>query len=66
MDLLTIGPHLKQIRRSRQITQKALAEATGHSQSLIANIEDGRVQPSLRVLQLWLNFLKLKITVEDQ
>ena len=45
------GGELKRLRKSAGLTQKKLAEKSGFSQALIARIERGSVNPTLRTLQ---------------
>ena len=44
------GTRLREVRESRSLTRKNLAEATGLAVQAIANIEAGRRQPSFRTL----------------
>ncbi len=45
------GRELKRLRKSAGLTQKRLAEKSGFSQALIARIERGSVNPTLRTMQ---------------
>jgi len=46
----SVGPRLRLLRRSRQWTLKALADAAGCSESLVSRVERGQVEPSLSTL----------------
>ena len=45
-----IGAHIKAIRAQRQISQQALARATGVSRTHLSRIENGNICPSLSTL----------------
>jgi transcriptional regulator with XRE-family HTH domain len=48
--LAAVGPRLKAIRRQREITLAALAEATGISVSTLSRLESGHRRPTLELL----------------
>lgn len=41
---------LRRIRKSKGFSQKSLAKAAGISQSLLSDIENGKVNPTLNVI----------------
>lgn len=45
---LTIGKSIKKVRKSKKITQKALAEKTGYHVNIISRWETGLQIPNLR------------------
>lgn len=47
MDYVIFPNNLREIRKEKQISQDALANATGISRSTIVNIEAGRQEPSI-------------------
>lgn len=47
-----IGPRLKELRTSRQLSLRDLGKATGLSATLLSQIERGVTNPSLRTLRL--------------
>ena len=46
----SIGPRRRRVRRSRDITQAALAERTGVAVSTIVRIEKGQVTPQIETV----------------
>jgi transcriptional regulator with XRE-family HTH domain len=48
--LATVGPRLRALRRQRDITLAALAEATGISVSTLSRLESGQRRPTLELL----------------
>ncbi|UFU03177.1 helix-turn-helix domain-containing protein [Ruania suaedae] len=46
-----IGDRLRELRRARQLTLRALAEATGLSAALLSQIENGKTDPSVETLR---------------
>ncbi|GAA2441884.1 XRE family transcriptional regulator [Streptomyces glaucus] len=48
--LAGVGPRLRRIRKEREVTLAALAEATGISVSTLSRLESGRRKPSLELL----------------
>ncbi len=48
---LNMGQKIKSLRKERKLTQKKLAENIGVGQSYIADLENGKSQPSLKVLK---------------
>jgi transcriptional regulator with XRE-family HTH domain len=48
--LAAVGPRLRAIRRQRQMTLAALAEATGISLSTLSRLESGQRRPTLELL----------------
>ena len=57
VDKRLVGQRLRTIRRSKNITQKQLAEGTNYSKSYIGDIETGRTQPSLKALMAIVEYL---------
>lgn len=49
-DTITIGPHLRAARERAKLTVRELARRTGLSASLISQVENGKVLPSLATL----------------
>ena len=47
-----IGDNIRDVRRSRGMTQAELAEASGLSRSYLADAEQGRYSPSVKTLQV--------------
>ncbi|MFJ4685248.1 helix-turn-helix domain-containing protein [Streptomyces sp. NPDC091377] len=45
-----VGPRLRQVRKEREVTLSALAEATGISVSTLSRLESGLRKPSLELL----------------
>jgi transcriptional regulator with XRE-family HTH domain len=45
-----VGPRLRALRRRRDVTLAALAEATGISESTLSRLETGERQPTLKLL----------------
>lgn len=60
---MNIGPTLKAIRRSKRLTQKALAEQSGISESYISLVEKGQREPSLGVLESMCQQLDIPLSV---
>lgn len=48
--LLSVGPEIRQLRKARQMTLKALCQSSGVSLSHLSAIERGTAQPSMDVL----------------
>ena len=48
--LATVGPRLRALRRQRDTTLAALAEATGISVSTLSRLESGQRRPTLELL----------------
>ena len=48
--LSAVGPRLRALRRQRDITLAALAEATGISVSTLSRLESGQRRPTLELL----------------
>ena len=46
----SIGPRLRRVRRSQDITQAALAERTGVAVSTVVRIEKGQVTPQIETV----------------
>ena len=51
-------------RKSNNVTQKQLSEATGIAQSDISKIENGSANPTLKLLQRLAEGLKMRLKVE--
>ena len=47
-----IGENIRDVRKSRGLTQAELAEASGLSRSYLADAEQGRYSPSVKTLQV--------------
>lgn len=47
-----IGDNIRDVRRSRGMTQAELAEASGLSRSYLADAEQGRYSPNVKTLQV--------------
>ncbi|MBB86022.1 MAG: hypothetical protein CMP06_01775 [Xanthomonadales bacterium] len=60
---MNIGQTLKAIRRSKRLTQKALAEQSGISESYISLVEKGQREPSLGVLDSICQQLDIPLSV---
>ena len=56
------GEKLKQLRKSKGITQTQLAEATGITQSAVYNYEKGRRKIPMSVLQKFANYFELSMS----
>lgn len=54
---------LKELRKSKKITQKELSEAIGVSQSAISHIENGKRLPSMKTAQALSD--ELDCTIDD-
>ena len=50
-DGVNVGQKIREFRRSKDLSLKQVAEAAGVSQSLVSQIENGRVDPSLSTLR---------------
>lgn len=61
--LKIIGGRIKQFRKAAKLTQKELAEKCGASQSYIADLENGRLSPSLPRLNIIAKILGVKPSV---
>ena len=48
---MTVGSHIKTLRKQRKMTLKALGEKTALSPSFLCDIEQGRTKPSLKRLE---------------
>jgi len=48
---MSIGDNIKKYRKAQKITQKELAERSNISRSYLADVENGRYNPSLEVLE---------------
>lgn len=65
--LFTIGHHIRQVRKSRHISQAQLATALGMSRTTIGQIENGTVQEiGVRKLIRILEFLQLELRVRPK
>ncbi len=56
-----LARHLQKVRQSKDITQEALAEKIGVSQTWIAYIETGRNKPNLKMLEKIARALGVKV-----
>lgn len=56
-----IGDHLREVRRSRGLSLRALAERLGVSPSLISQVETGRAKPSVSTLYAIVNELGISL-----
>ncbi|WP_136651710.1 helix-turn-helix domain-containing protein [Paracoccus aeridis] len=56
-----LGDTLRQVRRARRLTLKALASSVDCSESMLSKIERGRAQPSLRLLHALAAMLHVKV-----
>lgn len=54
---------LTAMRIKRGYTQMALAEALGISQSMVSDLETGKVQPTIRTLRKYLDFFDKDLIV---
>lgn len=64
--LFTIGQKIRQVRKSRNISQGQLANAMGMSRTTIGQIENGTVQEiGVRKLIRVLEFLELELRVRS-
>lgn len=59
IDYFLLGKRLASARKSRNMTQEALAEATGLTNNFISNIETGRSIPSLETISKLCNALDI-------
>lgn len=55
------GKYIQKIRQSKDITQEALAEKIGVSQTWIAYIETGRNKPNIKMLEKIAKVLGVKV-----
>jgi len=55
------GKRLKEIRTSKQLTQKDLADSTGLSVSFISNLERGVNAPSFNALEILSKSLGIQV-----
>jgi transcriptional regulator with XRE-family HTH domain len=55
-----VGRNVKQLRRQRQLTQKALAERIGTSQVYVAQVEGATKELSLEMLGRFAKALRVK------
>jgi transcriptional regulator with XRE-family HTH domain len=56
-----LGRHMQKIRKSKSVTQEALAERIGVSTPWIGRIETGRATPGLKLLQKIARALEVKV-----
>lgn len=56
-----LGRYLQKMRQSKNVTQEALAEKIGVSQTWIAYIETGRNKPNLKMLEKIAKALGVKV-----
>lgn len=52
------------LRIKRGYTQMALAEALNISQSMVSDLETGKVQPTIRTLRKYLDFFDMDLYVK--
>lgn len=60
----TLGNRIKECRKSKNMTQSALAEAVGVDPKYISRIETGISYPSLAVLERIFNVLNINLNVQ--
>jgi transcriptional regulator with XRE-family HTH domain len=60
--MIAIGPKIKAIRRSKELTIDGLAKETGLSKSFLCNIENGNTSPSLASLEKIAATLRMPLT----
>lgn len=61
--MIIFGQTLKQLRKSRDLTQSELAEILNLSQSQIKNWETGRFQPDIQTLASIASFFNVSLDV---
>lgn len=49
--MATIGDNIKRIRRMKNLTQRALGEIVGISNTYLSDMEIGRTNPSIKTLK---------------
>ena len=49
--MISVGERIKRLRKAKRLTQQALAEKTGLTNTYICDIEKGRTNPSLKSLE---------------
>jgi len=59
------GSYIKELRKSRNLTQRELSQKTGYSQAHIAKIENEKVDPRLSTVNKIVDFLEKKQKCED-
>ncbi len=57
----TIGPQLKNLRKTRNLTLQFVAEKTGVSVPLLSRIENGNVTPSLKTLTKLASYFQIRL-----
>jgi transcriptional regulator with XRE-family HTH domain len=57
----TFGELVKEARKKRSLSQKALGELTGHTQSTIADIENNHNKPNLVTIMVISKVLKINL-----
>ena len=60
--MIAVGPKIKTIRRSKELTIDDLAKETGLSKSFLCNIENGNTSPSLASLEKIAATLRMPLT----
>lgn len=72
MNYKKIGPRIKYLRETQELTQEALARVASVSQSYIARVESGEVTPSIKTLErlakalgVGINDLMEGVTLDD-
>jgi len=56
-----IGPQLKNLRKTRNLTLQFVAEKTGMSVPLLSQIENGNVTPSLKTLTKLASYFQIQL-----
>lgn len=64
MVLIEIGKKIRERRNTLRITQPHLAEMAGISESTLYKIENGKANPTIKVLNQIVEILGLEITLD--
>ncbi len=64
MVLIEIGKKIRERRNTLRITQPHLAEMAGISESTLHRIENGKANPTIKVLNQIVEILGLEITLD--
>lgn len=64
MVLIEIGKKIRERRNTLRITQPHLAEMAGISESTLHRIENGKANPTIKVLNQIVDILGLEITLD--
>ena len=57
-----LGRRIAQLRKEKKLSQEAFAELTGISEKTISNIENGSVNPSVKILEIIAEHLNVNIS----